>query len=429
MLDTALERALFDQTPIWAAGAQDWWDFTRSGRAKRGVGAMPVETRASDGWVENEAGLLVKRSANTRSMAGKGLLTFPTAQNFVTAPSDLADASWTKDSCTPTVNGAVGPFGTTTMDKICEISGTVTPFVRNYAFTTVTSGQRYVIYGYAKASERSLVAINFAGSGFATYNRAFFDLTTGTITQVGLDGNVQSGMTRLGNDIWLIWHSTIAGATAGGGFQLGMAKSSASPSYAGTPGEGLYVEGFNMRLGAFPVPPIDSAATANGPQQVIDLGDRAALGVGFIFDATILETSSTFSRLIEISDGTGNNVVNAYIGSASNNLVFGVASGGVVSVSMNVTTTALATGRMVLAGVAGENYAVARVVGQSAPTPDTTVTFPTTLSKVNLLGRGSDAVRNSYGYTNRLALWYGPMSAHFFDNVLWPKAQLLAQVA
>lgn len=320
-----------ERTPIWGAGSGDWWDFTRSGRAKRGVGAMPVETRAADAYVENEAGGYVLRSPNTRLMAGKGMLTFPSRTQLFVSPSAPA---------TQTI--------------------------------TVANGTVYTVDVFGGGS----VTLSDAGTGSASPGSSRTFTASGTSLTVTVSG---------------------------------------SPTWV------------NVSAGAFGVQPL-LAGTTGGPQQVIDIGSRAELGVGFIIDATVLETGSTVSRLIEFSE-TGSNVVNAQIVSGSNKLVFNVFSASVASVAMDVPTPAGATGRMVVAGVASANYAIARVVGQAKPVADTTVTFPTTLSKVKLLGRGLDALRNSYGYTNRLGLWYGPMSEHFFDNVLWPKAQLLAQQA
>lgn len=430
MLNFALEAAIMERTPIWAAGAQDWWDFTRSGRAKRGVGAMPAETRASDGWVENEAGLLVKRSANTRSMAGKGLLTYPTRTNLLLRSQDFS-ASWNLLRLTLSTKIAA-PDGTTTADLLLDtaVAGT------HVAIQTISKAASSIVYSssvYVKANVRDIVEFRVSdqtGKGV----RTVFNLTTATITTAATAFGTgftagSSSITNVGNGWYRIELRATSNTATVIGQEIYVADASGNISYTGN-GSGLYIWGAQLEMGSFASPPIltsGTAATANGPQQVIDIGSRAALGVGGVIQVDLRDVTETSKAVFMLNDGTSNNYVVLYANRGSSTASLSVVNGG-VQAQIDLPT-APATGLATYAFAVGANYAMARLVGASAPTANTVVTFPATLSKFALGGSGFDAGSNNYQLSKRLALWYGPTSQHFFDNVLWPKAQLLAQVA
>lgn len=426
MLDAALERALFNRPPIWATGAGDWWDFTRSGRAKRGVGAMPVETRGSDGWVENEAGVLVKRSANTRSMAGKGLLTYPTAQNFVSAPSDFSNVFWGLDNVTIVADQARNFDGSMTMDKIVETTANAAHHARNYAMVTATAGTWYVAYGYARAAERGFLRVNPAGSGSPIGGtNTFYNLSTGVVTQGG-NPDVVGSMRPMADGLWYCECAVKAASSAGLGFQLAPAPDNSQINYVGDASKGIYLGGWNFRAGQFGVPPIDSAATANGPQQVIDIGSRAALGFGFALQVDLRGLATSSCSVFDVNDGSVSNRFTIY--SLSGNFRHALGKAGIYDASEPIIAAA-STGLATFYGAVGPGYRNVRMVGQADPGADLSTDYPSTLSRVSPLGQGYSAANNSFGYAKRLALWYGPMSAYFMDNVIGPRAQIMQQQA
>ncbi len=431
MLDADLMDALARRPPIWGAGAQDWWDFTRSGRAKRGVGAMPAETRASDGFAQNEAGVWVRRSANTRSMAGNGLLTYPTRTNSLRNNTMVGAVAGTPGTA-PTNWSVIGNNG-----------------------LSVASIALETMLGF------TVLAVTWTGTASAT---------GGIFTELDVAGAIAASVGQVWTQSWFVSLTVNSGATPtfvsrisyrdAGGTSLGQTDAAFVPTASlerysnvggGAPASTASIiptlrtgvtngQPYNytvriavpqLELGAFASPPIltaGSAVTANGPQQVIDIGSRAALGVGGVIQVDFRNTPTSGSvRVLEISDGLGGAGTGAILYYASGNLRMQVfaSSVGQGAVDLGTWPTGLAT----IAFVAGSNITTGRIYGQSAPTPDTTVTWPANLSKVIPGGEGASAGQNNYQLSKRLALWYGPMSQHFFDNVLWPKAQLLAQVA
>lgn len=425
MLNSALEAAIMERTPIWAAGAGDWWDFTRSGRAKRGMGAMPAETRASDGWVENEAGLLVRRSPNTRSMAGKGLLTFPGRTNLLTYSEQFDNAAWTRNNIAAFGSGSIAnaiaaPDGTTTADKIVEAATTATHNMAQNA--TIVSATVYTYSVYAKAAERSWICLEGGGGGGGF--SVWFNLATGAVGAISgtTAGNVS--IVALPNG-WYRCIVTDTSTSTSGAYRYFICDADNNQSYTGNGTSGLYLWGAQLEMGSFASPPIVNATgsplTANGPQQVLNLSGKLNTGFGFVFRCNVRQPASGSVRLIEFYQS--NHAVNIY--NAGGTLKFDVYASGVQTTSLSLGSWA--QGRNTFAAAVMNGYAMARRVGDSAPVAGSGAY--SACANAGLLGAGAYDGNNTYGFSEQFAAWYGPMSAHFFDNVLWPKAQLLAQVA
>lgn len=436
MLDTALMDALARRPPIWAAGAQDWWDFNRSGRAKRGVGAMPAETRASDGFAQNEAGVWVRRSANTRSMAGNGLLTYPTRTNSLrnntmagaavgtpgTLPTNWAQNNGT--GLTRTIVGAGTVDGVDYVDiRFAGTTGDANGLRLDFESTTqiaATSGQVWALSTF------------FALVGGSFTNVGSLRLTAVEQTAAGAFVASQFGSDIVGQISATLARQQSALTLAGGG-----TVARVQPAITLTMANGVAVD-FTLRigwpqmeLGAFASPPIltsGSAVTANGPQQVIDIGSRASGGFGGVIQVDLRDVTSTFRPIFMANDGTVNNYVILYANRGSNIVSMFVVNS-TVAVAQVDLPVAPAIGMSTYEFGVGEDFAYLRRVGDAAPSPDTSVAFPTTLSKFALGGLGYAAGSNNYQITKRLALWYGRMSQHFIDSVIHPRAQLLAQVA
>lgn len=437
MLDTALMDALARRPPIWAAGAQDWWDFTRSGRAKRGVGAMPAETRARDGFAQNEAGVWVRRSANTRSMAGNGLLTYPGRTNQVKNPSAAG--------ATDGVVGSGGAFPTgwsAGSNNFTSVTRTITQMTRNglsgvaIRYQIVASGAGQTLFerfggtadvAVPASTAHVLSCFTEVIAGDATDIRTYFNVPQFDASSV-LTGEV------FGTSIALVtaWTRQTWAWTTPASTVKAEPRIRFDVTAAGTYDFTVFVAWPQLEAGAFAGPPIADASatttdTAAGPQQVIDIGSRAAGGIGLIIDVDVREIGSTLSRLFELNDGTGNNLFHAYMIQGSQTLVWQAIVGGALQAVSNCAIPT--SGRMVVSAACSAGFMKVRCVGQAEAAAQAPPSYPALATKLAPLGRGYDEARNSYGYSKRLALWYGPMSAHFFDNVLWPKAQLLAQVA
>ena len=437
MLDSAMLDALARRPPIWAAGAQDWWDFTRSGRAKRGVGAMPVETRASDGWVENEAGVWVLRSPNTRSMAGKGLLTYPGRTNQIKNPSAAGAVSGVVGSGGALPTGwAVG--GT----NYSSVTRTVTPMTRNglsgvairYQIVA-TSGSQSVFDRFGLTSDVALAASTAYSMSFfteviagdATGIRMYFNLPQYDVSSV-LTGEVfataiavPTGWSRY-NWLWTSPASTVKAEP----------RVRFDAIAAGTYDFTVFIAWPQIEAGTFAGPPIADASatttdTSAGPQQVIDIGSRAAGGVGGIARVNLQAVDANIKMLLRFSDGSGSNTISLFQTTGPTaRMTIDAAAGGGLQANLGLGT--IAAGVIVVAFAVWTNYAMAEVIGNAAPSADTSVVYPA-LDRWAPGGAGYNVTDNSYLFTEKVALWYGPMSQHFYDNVIRPKGLLLKQAA
>ncbi len=157
----------------------------------------------------------------------------------------------------------------------------------------------------------------------------------------------------------------------------------------------------------------DTAVTTNGTNQVVSgLGTLLVSGVAGIIqlDAKILGASGI--RVFSLDDGTSDNRVQITWDSGSVGLV--VTAGGVSQSSVNVIATQGPIGLCTIAFAVSANYAQARMVGQSAPSPDTSITWPVVTS-LGLGGVSYQIVNNNYQYTKKLVLKFGSQSQSTFD--------------
>jgi hypothetical protein len=181
-----------------------------------------------------------------------------------------------------------------------------------------------------------------------------------------------------------------------------------------------------LELGAFASAPIlttSGAATVNGNQQVVDLTGRLSAGVGGIIQVNLLGAENDFVRVIEFNDGTGSNYV--MVRRNVTGLQMLVTASGVPTAQFEIQTFTL--GPQTIAFAASPNYAMARAVGQSAPTADVTVTYPT-ITRVSFGGEGFGTFNNMYQLTRRVALRFGAQNASTFAD-LFSKATILAAVS
>lgn len=404
-------------------------DFTR-GALLRGA-SYPADTHSGTILMTDRASIYRSKAANVLCREdGVGLQTVPTRTNLFANTSDLDTYLNTNADKVSITHNQPDPAGTANGAATFTVIGANEGRLRN--ITVPNDSATYELAFWVKkttgtpANYPGLFSPLTGGTGGASIV-IVVNTTAGTANSSGALGNLQ---VVSDGDFWRVsW--TVTNNSSGNttlGFRLYPAFNlNGSTTFNGSATGSAVFAWPQIKVGSFFTPPIlttGSTVTVNGNQQIIDLTGKLASGVGGIMQVNVLETGSTLSRLFELSDGTGNNVVNAYMVGASNKLVFGVASGGVASVTMDVTTPAGATGLMTVAFAASTNYAIARVVGQTAPAADTSVTYPA-MSQMSLLGRGSDAARNSYGLVKRLALKYGAQDATTFA-ALYARAERMA---
>ena len=167
----------------------------------------------------------------------KSFLNAATYTNLVAYPEDMSywTLGYSVNYVNSTLNTIAAPDGTTTADKVYEVSGTNT--IHIFAVTVfLTTGVNYNVSFYAKAGERKIVGFgsnNGLGSGKV-------DLSNGTIV---------SGSPRIfpvGNG----WYKILTTITPGGGrgIYMGICDDSGNNVYNGDGSSGLYVWGVRAEL-------------------------------------------------------------------------------------------------------------------------------------------------------------------------------------
>ena len=158
--------------------------------------------------------------------------------NLVTFSEQFDNAAWTKSSCSITTNATTAPDGIVSADKLVEDN---LNFQHRVYLTTnigTISGQPYRVSIYAKAAERSWIALRFDTLANST---VWLDLSTGTL------GTVQSAITatnvtNVGNG----WYRLELTALAGGatlGIECWSALGNNGSAYLGDGISGLFIWG------------------------------------------------------------------------------------------------------------------------------------------------------------------------------------------
>jgi len=172
----------------------------------------------------------------------------------------------------------------------------------------------------------------------------------------------------------------------------------------------------------FVLPPIYSAATVTGNQQVVDLTGRLGSGVAGWVKVYIKDPGSGSIRFVSFTaSGNGNEQIR--IGHNAGSMNFVVASGGVPTV--DITLGPWTQGVQTIAFAASGSFAKARIVGGADTTARTTVAYPSTINLFGIGGFGTTHANNVYGLSKAASLRFGPVDATVFADV-YAKAVLAA---
>ena len=170
----------------------------------------------------------------------------PASVNLLTFTQQFDNAAWTKSNATVTANATIAPDGTFTADKLVETTATATHSCRNTA--TVTASTTYTLTVYAKAGERTWIAVDPVSPSVSN-NITFFDLSNGTI------GTSAAGNTAAITDAGNGWYRcTVTRTTAVGQItcfaQFAPASADNTVSYLGDGTSGLFLWGAQFELGS-----------------------------------------------------------------------------------------------------------------------------------------------------------------------------------
>lgn len=235
--------------------------------------------------------------------------------NLLTYSSEFDNAVYTKADVSIEANATVAPDGTLTADRLIE--NTANAYHRVASVFNSTSGTTYTLSVYAKTNGRQYLVINAA----SLFNgRAFFDLVNGTVTA----GSGTASITPVGNG----WYRCVVTATATASVlqqcYVGTNTSATDSAYLGNGFSGAFLWGLQLEVGSFATSYIPTVAS-----QVTRSADVAQMtGANFSSwyrqgEGTIYAESSFFNTtrslgLYAFDDGTTNNVLNSFGGTAIN---------------------------------------------------------------------------------------------------------------
>ena len=230
------------------------------------------------------------------------LLLEPQRTNLVTYSEQMDNAAWNKTNATVTANATTSPDGTTNADKLVE-----TVASGEHAIARVggmASAGTYSLSVYAKASERTRIAIGNSSAG----HYAIFDLSLGTIVQAS-QGTVTNGaISLIGANGFYRVSCTITVASAASAV-LNLVSTGTTISYTGNGTSGIFVWGASLEAGSYSTSYIKSegAATTRLADSCSKTGisDKIGQTEGTLF--VEFDAIDVSDSRITISDGTSIN--------------------------------------------------------------------------------------------------------------------------
>lgn len=409
--------------PSWAQGSDMWWDFT----ANNGFpSSLLSSTHAQSIYADDSSGVYSSFSANTVVRTNKGVQTVPTRTNLFANTADLDGYLNTNADKVSITQNLPGPDGSANQAATFTVIGTNEGRLRN--ITVANDSSTYALSFFVKkttgtpANYPGVFSPLTGGTGGASIV-IVVDTTAGTANSSGSPGNLT--ITSYGQwwrVSWTITNNSTGNTTLGFRLYPAFNLNGSTTFNASATGSAVFAWP-QIEVGGFASPPIltsGSAAAVSGPQQVIDIGSRAALGVGGVIQVDVKDPGSNYVRLFETYDvaGAQNRVSFLYVVGRLR-LEMYVAAAQQASLDLGAWPSGLTS----IVFAAGSNYVQGCIVGGALPTADTVATYPA-LDRVAIGGLGSSAGQNAYQLTKRLALKFGPQDATTFAD-LYSKAQIL----
>lgn len=191
----------------------------------------------------------------------KGLLLENSATNLLKYSEQFDNAAWTKANSSVSANTGVAPDGTLTADKLVENTASSTHFL--YQNPTLADNTVYCHSVFAKASERSHVAVLITDKSNVPYGR-IFNLTDGTsASPVGVvNAPLAHGIQPVGNGWYLCWVAQSAGSGATQNSPRIYTSNGSAISYTGDGTSGIYIWGAQLEAGSQPTSYIKTEAAS-----------------------------------------------------------------------------------------------------------------------------------------------------------------------
>lgn len=428
-LTTPQKLMLMDAVPPWMRGMDMAWDFTKPIKRPNFL-LNPADTHAATIYAPNTTGVYAPYAANVLTRTDLGLQTVPTRTNLSLYSATYSNAYWTKTNVAVSSDAVAGLTETVDADLLTENAVTADHILRSTAIAV--TGQAYAVSVWAKTGVGSRgVGISVETGAFTSGAYVGFAMN-GTITQAanfyGASFSAVSG--QASTETYNGYRRFTLFFTASGAFNITVMTglhNGTSTSYAGDNASGNYFANVLVEAAGFAGAPIyttAATATVTGNQQVIDLTGRLGTGVAGVVQVNALQAGAANCRVLSIDDGTANNRIQLTWDVSNGVLV--VTTGG-VSQATGVTTYASqpTAGVATMAFAVGTNYAMARAVGQAAPTADTSVSYPV-VDRAAIGGLSYIVTGNMYQFTRKFALKFGPQDATTFAALYDRAVQMAA---
>jgi hypothetical protein len=287
-----------------------------------------------------------------------GLLIEEQRANLLQRSDDFANAYWTKTNSSIESNTVVAPDGTLTGDRLVEdTTASSNHFVVSTTITP-TSGVTYTFTVYAKAAQRTWMAMQ--GDNAGLNGRAFFNLANGTIGTVA--SGTTASITSVGNGWYRCSFTRTAQAAFATGFVVQPASADNTNSYTGDGYSGIYIWGAQLEAGAFPtsyIPTVASQVTRNADAASMtgtNFSSWYRADEGTLYGEVVPNTptnNSVGQVFVDINSGTTNRM-RSFRRAGSNLNTFAVTSSNVNEVTDLGTT-------LLLQGVSSKTIATYKV--------------------------------------------------------------------
>lgn len=258
-----------------------------------------------------------------------------TPKNLLGQSEGFDTATWAKSAVTVSANAIAAPNGSLSADKIVENTANSAHLIGAATGITTVSGGVYTISVYAKAGERSFIAV-YDGT---TAKGKFFNLAAGTVGGNLVGAPLDASITAVGDGWYRCAIRITGGATCVPSVYL--STDGTTFSYTGDGVSGVYLWGAQLsdsasldtyvpNFGAAP-----SAAAAHGPRldysssgsalgllveetrTNLALNSAAVAGASYILRNTTIDANATeapdgSSTATKLKETTGSNFFDAY---------------------------------------------------------------------------------------------------------------------
>jgi len=388
-----------------------YWDFTANRALFSGVDVGAVTStpnwsfsRASTGYAQTAAGVLVNFGVGVPRFTNKGFLIEEGRTNLLLQSQTLATAPWIPFQSSVTADATAAPDGTMTADKLVEDTTAASTHFHQQIVNLTASVQTFSIY--AKAAERTQTSIFVPTTAFAdaTFRTALFDLT-GAGTVLSVTASATASIEALAGGWYRCILNVPATLAVAANIQYGLLVAG-NPTYTGNGTSGLFLWGAQVEAATTHSSYITTTTvTATRQADVASVSSPSVdypMTIYSQFNRTI-GAFPTNTVSFTVSDGTQNNRISNIVLATTSQLHPIVVSAGVTQYgpSLSPALAANVTTKMATrAGASSANSARDAVLDTATGAISVPAT-PTTIG----MGINSSGTGQLNGYLLRAAIF------------------------